>query len=199
MIRTKARKCILTGLSTFAVLASSQSVFAENNLIIGGDVMDMEVRLGYAQGSDVFSYQGTRFRVGMESDTKGMAFGLEYTPSVIDEEPNVVGTEFSLEVDDTIGIFFTAGSLAYFRLGWSTWKTEYTHLATGTSNWARSHAVDYGIGFKTPLGPNITIYGEYIQRNTNVNYNSFFVKVGTDHADLMYDSEIYTVGVYFTF
>ena len=185
-------------LVAIAAALISPAVMAESDLIIGGEIMEMEVKLGYAQGNDVFTYEGTRFRIGMESDA-GFGVGLEYTPAVEDEAANVVGTPFRLEVGDTLGVYMTAGSWVYFRLGWSSWETTYTRLDTGVSNGARSNALDYGVGFRTPIAPGLTLFGEYVQRNTNVNYNSFFVKVGTDHADLSYDSELYTLGVYFTF
>lgn len=171
---------------------------ADSKKFFGGDIVDMEVNLGYAQGADTYVYKGTRFRYGVESDI-GIALGVEYTTPLTDEAYNAVGTPFELEVRDTIGLYFTAGTWAYVKIGVSSWKTEYTHVATGLSNRARMNTMEYGLGFKIPIGSHLTVYGEYMQKNANVNYPSFFLKVGIEHGDLMYDSELYAAGVYFSF
>lgn len=197
--RRKMRTNIKLSLMFTAGILLSPASLAESQLIIGGDIVEMEVRLGYAQGVDTFTYKGNRIRFGVESDI-GVSLGIEYTPTLADEAYNVVGTRFELEVQDTIGLFFTGGSeWVYFKLGYSSWQTEYTHIATGISNQARLSALEYGLGFKIPIGSHLTVYGEYLQKNANVNYPSFFLKVGNEHGDLMYDSELFAAGVYFSF
>lgn len=187
----------LSLLFVVGILVSSASL-ADSKKFFGGDIVDMEVKLGYAQGADTYVYKGTRLRYGVESDI-GISLGVEYTLPLTDEAFNAVGTPFELKVRDTIGLYFTAGTWAYIKIGVSSWKTEYTHVATGLSDRARMNTMEYGLGFKIPIGSHLTVYGEYMQKNANVNYPSFFLKVGIEHGDLMYDSELYAVGIYFSY
>lgn len=178
------------------IFFSSPSM-AEMDFFIGGDTMDMEVKIGYLQASEYYNFTGLRYRIGFDVDSS-FTFGLEYALDVENEITDIYGERVSLTVEKAIGGFVTFGEPVYLRIGWSTWEATYTLVEWDFSDTGRMTSVDYGIGFKMNVGP-VSVYGEYIQRNATASFRDIFYGAPGGHYFLTYDSELYVAGVTFSF
>lgn len=196
-------------IKTTAILFISISIFSSStfgeeyehgtdySFFVGGDVLEMETKLSYDNGTEYYSFVGTRYRLGVQ--TSSVSVGLEYIPGLSDEKDDPWGNPYSLEMGDSYGIYATLGSLVFLRLGWSSWETRYKDVTFGTSNWQRSSTLDWGLGFRVSIGPYLSICGDYIIKNTQVNYRDLIFTTGTGSGGVDLNSEIISIGVNFSF
>lgn len=179
------------------IFISSPST-AEVDFFIGGDTMDMEVKIGYLQAAEFYNFTGLRYRLGLETDSS-FSFGLEYALDVENEIIDIWGGRVNLAVENAFGAYITMGEPVYLRIGWSSWEATYTLVDWNFSDKDRMTSLDYGIGVKINVGP-VAIYGEYIQRNATASFADIFTKpAGYQHSSITYDSELYVAGVTFSF
>lgn len=153
---------IINKLLIFVVIGAMTSTAYgfETKTFIGLDSVAMETTVKYSNGSETYEFTGTRLRYGLEIDTGG-SFGLEFISGVSDEVIDPFGDLFRLEIEDTIGIYLTAGKPFYFRVAWSFWNTKYTDVTSGVTDEDKVNSLEYGLGINYSLASNVTIYADY--------------------------------------
>lgn len=192
-------------ISIFVFNLSSQGKELKNDVeysfFIGSDVVEMEtVMIINSTNIETYTYEGTRYRIGFESSGIFSA-GLEYTQDMEDETTRDSGPRVRLSMENSYGGYITIGKPVYLRVGWTTWRATYTYVDYGYSGWERMSSDDYGIGFKMKVGPKITVYAEYTQRNASGStFSGIFLRPeGAESVKLPFDMEMYAAGVTFSF
>jgi len=184
---------ILIGLLTVTAFAST-SVRAEIRTFVGVDVVEIETILKYANGFEIYDFEGARLRFGIENDAGGSA-GFEIISGDSDETFDPFGNLLKLETGEAFGVYATLGKLVHLRVGWSIWQTEYSLAALNLLNKETVNSLEIGLGANFSLGRNLTIYADWTVRNTDAQYPDLFV--GCCEVD--YESEVLSLGLNFKF
>ncbi len=170
------------------------SASAEVRTFIGLEAVMIETNIDYNNGSEDYEFSGGRLKYGAEFSDGGIA-GIEILSGDKDDIIDPFGTPFRLETDTAIGIFAHLGRPFYFRMGWSVWDSEYTDLVSGITDKEEVSAIEYGVGFRLPLGSGLEVYTDYSKRNTDAKYPTHIT--GSGKAE--YDSDIISAGISFKF
>lgn len=183
----------LLALISLALLTSS-SLRAETTTFLGIQAVKIDTELDYDNGDEDYKFTSARLQYGADLSEEGV-IGLEILTGDTDDVLDPFGTPFELKTDTAFGIFFNIGRPFYFRLAWTFWDTEYTNLDTDVTEEEEVSTFDFGIGYQMSLGSNLSLYADYVIRNSSANYPAHFIGSG----DLDYNSELLSIGVNKTF
>lgn len=176
------------------VVILSMPVSAETGLFLSAETVQIDTELEYANGSEDYEFTGERFKIGWDFP-EGAVVGVELLSGDSDQIIDPFGTPFELKTDTAVGIFFHMGRPFYLRLGWSIWDTEYTDLVSNITDKEEVSAIEYGLGFRLPIGSNITAYADYSKRNSDPKYPAHITGSGRTE----YDSELVSLGLSLAF
>ena len=189
-------KRTLLGVIFFLLVPSSAFSAKETpeyRTFFGVDVIHMETKLSYLNGTENYEYDGLRLRYGIESD-KGGSAGIEFIPAMSDEQVDPFGSPFELELGPSLGAYITVGKPIYLRLGISYSDSEYTDVNSGVSDSDTLFVVDVGLGFNYALSRDITFYGDWSRRtSSDADYSTFIT------GDIPTESDVIALGLNYKF